>query len=257
MVMSELYISTRGRQQDNQITGARPSDMQSFSNPVYEVGLDNTNVPPAVGRSPPSSFGLGDMGNNLPVYSQPFKAQKRQQQASGSEVYNKLARTTPSPLPHSSAEAGSAYSHPDVSKMTSLSPVNSPVEQDYDEVAVTPKLDRAAPVSPSAIAYYDDVAADLIPKLSYHHDQSVPHPFSQSLSPPKTSVDVESQYDDPWESKTRGGSFRVTPRGPNLFDDPSYATPTPSPHLSDNGKKSGQFQFSGHYEVDPNFHHNH
>ena len=245
MIMSELYITTRpGRQLENKMTGA---DMKSFCNPVYDVGLDNTPS----SRSPPSSFGLGDMGNNPPAaYSQPYRAQKRQQLTSGGEKYNKLTQpTTTSPL-----SSTSSYSHPDVTKMTSL----SPVEQDYDEVAVTPKLERAAPVPPPTIAYYDDVAADAVPKLSHHHDQSAPHPFSHSLSPPKTTIDTEPQYDDPWESRSRGGSFRAAPpRGPNLFDDPSYATPTPSPHSSDSVKKSGQFQFSVHYEVDPNYHHNH
>lgn len=247
MVISELYVSNRVYY-DTATTkqSTNTTDFKSFSNPVYDVGSENTNLPiQTITRfSPPAPS--GDAGSNLlSEYSQPFVAQRRQQ-SNESNAYNKLSRITPSPILCSPVEAATSCSQ---TRMK----LHSAVEQDYDEVAVTPELDRVTRSQAqqvSNVTYCDDA---VVLSSSLHH-QSVLPPPPLDLNSPTVNIHTtsEPQFADTYKSETQPGSEEIAGR-PNLFDDPSYATPSTSPHSSDKGRKVGQFQFSAHYEVDPHF----
>ena len=234
--------------------GVRP--FRAFSNPVYEIAPEELRPPssqPPISLSPQPSAGTGESGSTLPIYAQPDLSKKpSHQQSLAADPYSKLATiTTTSPLPVASIDSVPVYSNPDVPEVSQTQKPGI-FDADYDEIACTMNLEHTnkQPASQANMAApYDNVASDIVPKPSH---QCPPHQFSHDTSSPSVNVHLVT-YDEPLESRTRGESFRSNARNPAIFDDPSYATPSPSPHSSDNGNKTGQFQFSGHYEVDPHF----
>ena len=201
---------------------------------------------PPVSITPQHSLtGSGEACSPQHVYAQPDMCMKQiHQQYVGEGSYSRT--TTNSPLLATSMDSDSKCNHPDFleASQTLMPAIADPEYADdecdeYIELPCTLKLEYRVgqPASQATTTeYYNVVATD---KVSNNSHQCTPHTLSHDTPVLYENVRLVT-YE---ESRTRQEA---------LFEDPTYATPF-SHYPSDSGNRIEQFQFPGHYKIDPHF----